>query len=174
MSDSNSDFILAAFSLIFAGISAGSAWQATRAAKAARTASEAGELRAQQHQIALTAKDCSLALEEISRLEREMQSALKISQVARGIREDSGTQIMSSWAASKLRKAQEVSEIVEAYLPGKAGLAFPDAATAHLVYVNLAATLKDLQSIRGEILEQIDKVNAGRIDAMKARNALRN
>ncbi|MDP3835045.1 MAG: hypothetical protein Q8Q82_13870 [Hydrogenophaga sp.] len=174
MSDSNSDFILAAVSLIFAGISAGSAWQATRAAKAARTASEDGELRAQKHQIALTAKDCSLALEEISRLEREMQSALRISQAARGIREDSGTQIMSSWVASKLRKAHEISEIVGAYLPGKPGLALPDAASAHDISVNLAATLKDLQSIRGEILEQIDKVNAGRVDAMRARSTTRN
>lgn len=165
----DSNFILAACSMLFAAISAGAAWQAVRAARAIQNASEAGDLRSLRQKVALAAKDCTLALEEINRLERNMFSDLKTSQVARGVKEDSATQFMQSWALAQLRKATEMSSGVARYSSALDGAEPPDAEEAHAALVYLETTLKDLQAIRAQFVEQMEKINAGTAQAMMAR-----
>lgn len=165
----DSNFVLAACSLLFAAISAGAAWQAVRASKAIQKASEAGELRSLMQKVTLAAKDCTLSLEEINRLERTMHSDLKMSQVARGVREDSATKIMQSWAVSQLQKANEVCGGVARYSGAQQGAAPLDSEEAHAALIYLESTLKDLGAIRAQFVEQMEKINAGTAQAMTAR-----
>lgn len=163
-----------AIALISAAAAAFAGWAAWRSTISAREASkraDEAEFRSAYKEVALVAKDCFLTRSRIRHLVPELISALKLSQVARGIQSDSYTDLATRAAHAKLDMAERLTDGLDGFLSSNLAGKVKTSADANKAQIQWGAALAELHQIEQNLAGELAKIMRVAAGATKARQS---
>lgn len=156
-------------SALAAAFSGWAAWRSAGSARKAESRADEAEFRMAFKDVALVATECSVVRSRVRSLVPELIGALKASQITRGIRSDSYTDIATKMANAKLVQVEQFTEGLDCFLPANLTRKVTTAAEAHKEQIRWGAALVELRAIEQGLAADLDKVRQVTADAVKVR-----
>jgi hypothetical protein len=154
----NSELYLAAVGVISAVLSgAGAWWSAKSAHRAQQSAEEAGAQNTLLTVVQI-AKDCERTASQIRRLAGDLVGAARMSQVRRGVSQDSATEIVLQIEKTLSLQASALCQGLPNYLPPKVEALVNRNDSLQSALIELTVKQVDLHRIRDELQSHLDKV----------------
>lgn len=156
-------------SAVAAAFSGWAAWRSAGSAREAEKRADEAEFRLAYKDVALVATDCSVARNKIRNLVPELIGALKMSQVARGIRSDSYTDLATKAASANFDRVEQLTIGLDGFLVGNLAGKVTTIAEAHKAQIQWGAALVELRAIEQKLADDLAKTRSVTADAARVR-----
>lgn len=168
----DSNLIFTGLTLLATVFSAWAAWQSAKSARQAQDHSRDAEYRVAYREAALAAVECGLMLERIRELKQKLKGALRSSQVARGVAEDSYTDLKGKEIERRIASAEALASDVHTFHPPDLAKKALDLTSAHRVSVDLAAKSRALKDTEDWLTAELVGIQKVMTDALDSRRKL--
>lgn len=158
-------------SALAAAFSGWAAWRSAGSARDAEKRADQAEFRSAYKDVALVAMDCSVARSKIRNLVPELSGALKMSQVVRGVRSDSYTDLSMQAANASLSKAEQLTAGLDGFIGGNLAGKVTTIVEAHQAQIRWGAALVELHASERNLVDELAKTRRVTADAAKARSS---